>query len=61
MDRDGIKPLLEHTEGCFPRLSHLWLDAAYNGTDKSKDWVERRLWVGRHRLSGIRRRWLRRR
>jgi len=23
MDRDGIKPLLEHIEGRFPRLSHL--------------------------------------
>jgi len=43
MDRDGIKPLLEHTEGHFPRLSHLWLDAAYNGSDKGKDWVEKAL------------------
>ena len=43
MDRDGIKPLLEHTEGRFPRLSHLWLDAAYNGSDKGKDWVEKAL------------------
>ena len=30
MDREGIKPLLGRIEGRFPRLSHLWLDAAYN-------------------------------
>ena len=40
-DRDGIKPLLEPADGPFPRLSHLWLGAGYNG--KGKDWVERAL------------------
>ena len=40
-DRDGIKPLLGLTGGMFPRLSHLWLDAGYNG--KGKDWVEKAL------------------
>ena len=42
MDRDGIKALLEGGV-CerFPRLSHLWLDAGYNGNGKGKDWVEK--------------------
>ena len=43
MDRDGIKPLLERVGGLFPRLSHLWLDAGYNGRGKGKDWVEKTL------------------
>ena len=43
MDRDGIKPLLERIEGRFPRLSHLWLDAGYNGQGKGADWVEKAL------------------
>ena len=30
-DRDGIKPLMELVGERFPRLSHLWLDAGYNG------------------------------
>ena len=42
-DRDGIKPLLERVQERFQRLSHLWLDAAYNGKDKGKDWVEKEL------------------
>ena len=29
VDQEGIKPLLEHAKELFPRLSHLWLDAAY--------------------------------
>ncbi len=41
MDRDGIKPLMERAKDLFPRLSHLWLDAGYNGQDKGKDWVEK--------------------
>ena len=41
MDRDGIKILLEAARGSFPRLSHLWLDAAYNGQYKGADWVEK--------------------
>jgi putative transposase len=43
MDRDGIKPLLEGVRERFPRLSHLWLDAGYNGKGKGKDWVEKAL------------------
>jgi putative transposase len=43
MDRDGIKPLLERAKELFPRLSHLWLDAGYNGEGKGKDWVEKAL------------------
>lgn len=39
MDRDGIKVLLKGVCEQFPRLSHLWLDAGYNG----KDWVEKTL------------------
>ena len=41
MDRDGIKTLLEATGESFPRLSHVWLDAAYNGQHKGADWVEK--------------------
>ncbi len=40
-DRDGIKLLLQDAKELFPRLSHLWLDAGYNGKDKGKDWVEK--------------------
>ena len=47
-DRDGIKLLLEEAKELFPRLSHLWLDAGYNGKEKGKDWVEKP-WAGRHR------------
>lgn len=43
MDRDGIKVLLEGVRERFPRLSHLWLDAGYNGKGKGKDWVEKAL------------------
>ncbi len=35
-DRDGIKPLMGLTGDFFPRLSHLWLDAGYNGKAKAK-------------------------
>lgn len=41
MDRDGIKELLEGVRERFVRLSHLWLDAGYNGKGKGKDWVEK--------------------
>jgi putative transposase len=41
MDRDGIKTLLEAARDSFPRLSHVWLDAAYNGQEKGADWVEK--------------------
>ena len=40
-DRDGIKALLERAKELFPRVSHLWLDAGYNGEGKGKDWVEK--------------------
>ncbi len=40
-DRDGTKTLLEDAKPLFPRLSHLWLDAGYNGKEKGKDWVEK--------------------
>jgi putative transposase len=40
-DRDGIKLVLEDAKKLFPRLSHLWLDAGYNGKEKGKDWVEK--------------------
>ena len=40
-DRDGIKPLLEGAKELFPRLSHLWLDAGYNGQGKGRDRVEK--------------------
>jgi len=43
MDRDGIKPLLERLGEQFGRLSHLWLDAGYNGKDRGTDWVEKEL------------------
>jgi putative transposase len=42
-DRDGIKLLLQDAKELFPRLSHLWLDAGYNGQGKGKDWVEKAL------------------
>jgi hypothetical protein len=41
MDWNGIKTLLRQADLEFPRLSHLWLDSAYRGEDKGKDWVER--------------------
>ena len=25
----------------FPHLSHLWLDAGYNGKGKGRDWAEK--------------------
>jgi putative transposase len=43
MDWDGIKMLLRRADVEFPRLSHLWLDSAYRGEDKGKDWVEKAL------------------
>jgi putative transposase len=43
MDWDGIKMLLHRAEVEFPRLKHLWLDSAYRGEDKGKDWVQKAL------------------
>jgi putative transposase len=43
-DRDGIKGVLhKRAEEPFPRLSHLWLDAGYNGKGKGKEWAEKTL------------------
>ena len=45
MDRDGVALLLppEQIKGQFPRLTHVWLDAGYNGRGKGKDWIEKTL------------------
>ena len=43
MDFEGIKMLLRQADVQFPRLKHLWLDSAYRGEDKGKDWVEKTL------------------
>jgi putative transposase len=43
MDYDGIKVLLDHAKGLFPRLAHLWLDGGYTGEDKGGDWVQKTL------------------
>jgi putative transposase len=43
MDFEGIKTLLRRADVQFPRLKHLWLDSAYRGEDKGKDWVEKAL------------------
>jgi putative transposase len=37
-DKDGLRLLLESARSCLPRLSHLWLDAGYQG--RGKDWAE---------------------
>jgi putative transposase len=44
MDYEGIKALLDRaTKELSPRLSRLWLDAAYSGEDKGGDWVGKTL------------------
>src|SRR5215211_7622206 len=43
MDFEGIKTLLRQADVEFPRLKHLWLDSAYRGEDKGRDWVEKAL------------------
>jgi putative transposase len=50
-DRDGIRPLTELVRERFPRLSHLWLDAGYNGKGKGKDTLGREC-VGSKRGGG---------
>jgi putative transposase len=30
-DQDGLRLLLKAARGCLPRLSHLWVDAGYQG------------------------------
>jgi putative transposase len=37
-DEDGIRLLLDPKRGRFPRLSHLWVDAGYQG--RGKRWAE---------------------
>ncbi len=37
-DADGIRLLLEQARDRFPRLSHLWVDAGYQG--RGRRWVE---------------------
>jgi putative transposase len=46
MDWDGIMMLLRRADEQFPRLKQLWLDSAYRGEDKGKDWVENALGWG---------------
>src|SRR5258708_319425 len=47
MDRDGVKLVLRAgVRTQFPRLRHVWLDAAYNGKGKGKDWIEQTLGWG---------------
>ena len=41
VDQEGIKELLDGAKELFPRLSHLWLDAAYRGEEKGRGWVEK--------------------
>jgi transposase len=41
IDQEGIKRLLDGAKELFPRLSHLWLDAAYRGEEEGKGWVEK--------------------
>jgi hypothetical protein len=44
MDYEGIKALLDRAKGLFPRLSHLWMDAGYRGSQaKGADWVKKTL------------------
>jgi putative transposase len=41
-DRDGVARLLppDHLPMEFPHLAHVWLDAAYNGQDQGREWIE---------------------
>lgn len=45
MDRDGVTPLLPPApiKAAFPRLTHVWLDAGYNGKDKGQACIEQHL------------------
>ena len=44
-DRGGIKPLMGPATARFPRLSHLWLGAGYNGKGKGVRTGPRRPWA----------------
>ena len=40
--KTASRPCSGGSEGqSFPRLSHIWLEAAYNGQEKGADWVEK--------------------
>jgi putative transposase len=44
-DQDDIRLLLEQKQGRFARLSHLWIDAGYQG--RARRWAEEgRRWTG---------------
>lgn len=61
MDRDGVSLLLppEPTKAQFPRLSHVWLDAGYNGKEKGQAWIETHLgWTAQIGQHPPRRRWV---
>jgi transposase len=61
MDRDGVSLLLppEQTKEQLPQVSHVWLDAGYNGKDKGKHWVEQQLgWTAQIVQHPPRRRWV---
>ena len=58
LDRDGIKPLMEPATARFPRLSHLWLDAGYDGKGKGKDWAEEALGLTVEEVVRPPRRWV---
>ena len=42
-DQDGLKLLLESARSGLSRLSHLWLDAGYEG--RGRRWAEVRAWA----------------
>jgi putative transposase len=42
-DLDGLALLLKATRECLPRLSHLWVDAGYQG--RGKEWAEQELGI----------------
>jgi transposase len=43
-DRDGVKLVLRAgVRTQFPRLRHVWVDAADNGKGKGQDWIEQTL------------------
>lgn len=45
IDRDGVPLLLPpaETREQFPRLTHVWLGAGYNGKEKGQGWIEEAL------------------
>jgi transposase len=61
MDRDGVSLLFppEQTKAQFPYVSHVWLDAGYNGRAKGKAWIETELgWTAQMVQPPPRRRWV---